>query len=402
MTDRHAMRAENDRSMDINFISRIFRQHKRWIAFGTVLGIVLSLAYLFLAPTKYTATARVSITALGSEPVPEDRALSSLVDVPTERQLASSVLTTEGAARNLGEGWSAPELRDGLTVSGDSSSTVLGLSYSATDRDRAIQGADALATAYLEVRAGLVMERAKDMAEKTDQRIAEYEAELRELIAAGGEDDLAASVRADSIEAGILALQQRRANWSDLDTQAGQVISPARSSEVNVSPVLWRVLLLGLLGGVFLGFVLAAIRYALSRVASHAEDVEELLDVRLLHPQAPVRDLKRWNAAAILAHHEHKERTPLLLLVDENYADARAAADAFTAQGPTTRINLHLDRAELLERLEGVRNAVLIVSPTWKRADLVELVDDLHSMGIHLIGAAVTTEHDRKSAAARG
>lgn len=402
MTDLHATRAEYDRSMDVRIMSKIFRQGKRWIVFGTVLGVALSLAYLFLAPTTYTATARVSITSLGSEPVPEARSLSSLVDMSTERQLASSVLTIEGAAQELGEGWNPTELRDGLAVSADETSTVLAVSYSATDRDRAIQGADALATAYLDVRSGLVVERAQDMVERTDERIAEYEAELQQLRAVGGEGDLDSTVRAESIELGILALQQRRANWVDLDPRAGQVISPARSSEVDTSPVLWRVLLLGLLAGLFLGFVLAAIRYAFNRVASHAEDIEELLDVRLLRPQGLDGAPERWDAAAILAHHENNDRTPLLLLVDEPYADARSAADAFAARGATTRVNLHLDRAELLETSSGLRNAVLIVSPTWRRADLVELVDDLTSMGTHLIGTVVTTQRRREPAAVGG
>lgn len=386
MSALNAVTTPEDRSLDINIVSRIVRQRKKWIVLGTVIGIVLGVAFLLIAPTRYTATAQVSITAQGSEPVPEGRALSSLVDMATERQLASSALTTEQAAEALGAGWRVVELRDGLNVSVVPSSTVLRVTFTSTSRQRAIDGADALARAYLMVRTHLVAERAEEMTARIDERITEYEKELRILRSFGGEGNNQATVREESITAGILALQQRRATWSDLNIQSGQLISPARSSELVVTPVLWKVLALGVLSGLFLGFLMAAVRHALDREASHPDDLEELLNVRLLRPQAPVGDPTRWDAAATLAHHGRTGEEPLVALVDERFVDAQAAATALANEGATTTIGLHGDRSELLHSLQGLGHAVLIVPTTWKRTALIELQDDVESMGTRMIG----------------
>ncbi|WP_460490597.1 Wzz/FepE/Etk N-terminal domain-containing protein, partial [Corynebacterium nasicanis] len=301
MTVTHAGPEFSDNSLDGSLFATILRRRRKWILLGTVLGLVLSVAYLLLTPPTYTATARVNITALGSEPVPEGRAVSSLVDIPTERQLAASALTTEGAARDLGAGWRASDIGSGLSVSGDPSSSVLGVSYAASDRERAILGADAVARAYLEVRGTLVSERAEAMVESIDERIAQYEQERRELVRSSPAGDVATAVRIDTIDAGVLALQQRRATWSDVSTRAGEIITPASSAEVSTSPVLWRVIALGLLGGLFAGVVMAAVRHRVDRVASHADDVRDLLGVDLLRPQGPYGDTRRWDAAATIA-----------------------------------------------------------------------------------------------------
>lgn len=381
--------ARYDRGLDVSLVSRVLQSRKKWIVLGVVLGIVLSVVYLLLTPTTYTASARVNITALGTEPVPEGRSVSSLVDIPTERQLAASALTAEGAAEDLGDGWNAGDLNSGLTVSGDPSSTVLTLSYSDTDRQRAVAGADALARSYLVVRTNLVMERVDTMRQNIDERIAELENELRVLMGAGWAMDTAATVRADTVESEILALQQRRATWGDLTSQAGEVISPAASTDLEVTPVAWRIIALGVLGGLFLGLILAAVRHATDRVASHPDDIQEALGVRVLRPHAPTGDPNRWDTAATLAQHHHSSEHPLLVLTDEDVPDAHAAADALADAGPVTRMNLRMERAELLGDLPVSSQAVVIVPPTWRKNTLAELRNDLDVMGISLIGALV-------------
>ncbi|WIM73069.1 Wzz/FepE/Etk N-terminal domain-containing protein [Corynebacterium suedekumii] len=94
--------ARYDRGLDVSLVSRVLQRRKKWIVLGVVLGIVLSVVYLLLTPTTYTASARVNITALGTEPVPEGRSVSSLVDIPTERQLAASALTAEAGRGGSG------------------------------------------------------------------------------------------------------------------------------------------------------------------------------------------------------------------------------------------------------------------------------------------------------------
>ncbi len=383
------MNAENpETSLDVSVVSRIVRQRKKWIVLGTVIGIAGSLAYLLITPTSYTATARVSITALGAEPIPEGRSLSSVLDIPTERHLAASALTTEDAAATLGDGWTADELRSGLAVAGDPTSTVLALSYTDTDRARAIEGADALADSYLTVRSDMVAERVDGMRDTITDRLQDYEEELEEL-RASGLIGTATQVRTESVESGIMALQQRLATLGDPAAEAGRVISPAASTPQEESPVLWRVIALGVLAGIVLGLILAGLRHTFDRVAAHPEDIRDILGVRLLRAQAPYGEPERWTAAAALAHHQHDPEQPLLVLTDEGNADALAAAEAIAATGRTLRVDLGRDRADVLADLGADRRAVVIVPPTWAKADLDDLRDDIASMGTELIGALV-------------
>ncbi|MDO5670284.1 MAG: Wzz/FepE/Etk N-terminal domain-containing protein [Corynebacterium sp.] len=395
------MNADNpESSLDVAVVSRIVRQRKKWIVLGTVIGIVCSLAYLLLAPTTYTATARVSITALGAEPIPEGRSLSSVLDIPTERQLAASALTTADAATTLGDGWTAGELSSGLSVAGDPTSTVLALSYTDTDRARAIEGADALASSYLTVRSTMVAERVRGMRENIADRLTDYEEELEELRTSGLFGP-ATQVRTESIESGIMALQQRLAALEDPATEAGQVISPAASTPQEQSPVVWRVIALGILAGLVLGLVLAVLRHTFDRVARNPEDIRDILGVRLLRPQAPYGEPERWAVAATLAHHQRGSEQPLMVLTDEGNADALAAAGAIAATGRTVRVNLGRDRAEVLADLVVGRHAVVIIPPTWTKADLDDLREDIASMGTQLIGALVAEERAAMTTAGR-
>lgn len=398
--DRHPSPGQYDGSMDFNIVSTILRRRKKWILLGTVIGLVICIAYLLIMPTTYTATARVSIAALGSEPVTQGRSAANLVDMPTERQLASSALTAEGAVEELGEGWKASELRSGLSLSGDPESTVLELSYSANDRLRSIEGADALARAFLVTRSNQVTERAQSMVDNIDEKIAANVAEKNEISQGLATTAVAPSVRIATIDATIAALQQQRATWSDINTWPGEVITPASSNEVKTSPVIWRVIALGLLAGLFLGFVMAALRHAFDGGASHADDIRSLLNVRLLRPQAPYGEVKRWDAAATIAHHGNDDSAPLLVLVDEDNSDAEAAAQALAAAGETRQLDLRVDRATLLRELGGETQAVLVVPPTWKKTELLGLVDDLDGMGTHLVGAIVVDERAGRTTAA--
>ncbi len=386
-----------DGSIGFSSLVRILRKRSWWLLLGTVLGLVAAGLYLFVIPTTYTGTAQVNITAVSSEPVTEGRAVSSLVDLSTERQLAASSNTAQLAAEYLGEGWTAKELMSGVSVSGDPEGTVLRISYTDIDQQRAIEGADQLAKAYLQVRTSLVLERVASVVNSIDTKIEENERELETLMETTGGYDPASSVRVETLRNDIQALQERRSTWNDISVQAGQVITPASANDVRADPVRWRVLVLGLFGGLFLGVLLVLVRQLVARRPTGPEEIEDLLDVPVWRPVGDVGDQKRWELAAEMVRHANRTPDNLAVLVDWNSTDGRSAASALTETVVAAIIDINNDRAQILRALIGVQSAVLVVPLSWPKKFLTELVKDIESIDVALIGVIVVAPNAKET-----
>lgn len=383
MTEQRAVHAEDHKAVDMGFFSRITRQYRAWVILGTVFGVLVSGVYLLVGSPSYTATAQVNVTPATTEPGGEARAPSNLIDMVAEQQIASSALTADRAAEQLGDGWSAHDLREGLEVTGDPSGTVLDISFTADDGNRASIGADGVAHAYLEVRADLAAKPATAMIATIDERISNYQEELQGLYELYYPTN-ADITRMEALQSEIVTLQQRRADWEDLGTQSGTVITPAHSNHIETSPIAWRVLALGLLAGLFLGVLLAALRHLFNRVAAHPADVTALINAPLLQPTAPTHNAKRWASAAILAHHDTDPSAPLTVLVDERSTDAIAAADALAKRETTIRCDLSGERGDVLDTIQQASDVVLIIPPTWQARDLAQLRDEITALGARI------------------
>lgn len=378
----------SDGAIGISSLIRILRKRVQWIALGIVLGLVGAGAYIFFVPTTYTGTAEVNITAVSAQPLTEGKAASSLVDLSTERQLAASSNTATLAAEYLGAGWNTGQLMQGVTVSGDPDGTVLRISYSDTNEERAIQGADNLAQAYLEVRTSLAKERISNVVSSIDKQIADNERELEGLNQAGAYDS-ASSVRAETLRSDIQSLQERRSTWNDVSVQAGQVITPASANPVRTEPIWWRVVALGFAGGFFLGLILVLIRQAVARRPSGPEEIELLLDSPVWRPVGKVGTPGRWDLAAEQVRHANRQNDSLAILVDWPVADGKAATEALADVIVATIIDTNNERAQILRALSGLSTAVLVVPMNWSKSELTEFVADLESVDVSLLGVIV-------------
>lgn len=378
----------SDGAIGISSLIRILRKRVQWIVLGIILGLVGAGAYIFFVPTTYTGTAEVNITAVSAQPLTEGKAASSLVDLSTERQLAASSNTATLAAEYLGAGWTTGQLMQGVTVSGDPDGTVLRISYSDTNEERAIQGADNLARAYLEVRTSLAKERISNVVSSIDKQIADNERELEGLNQAGVYDS-ASSVRAETLRSDIQSLQERRSTWNDVSVQAGQVITPASANPVRTEPIWWRVVALGFAGGFFLGLILVLIRQAVARRPSGPEEIELLLDSPVWRPVGKVGTPGRWDLAAEQVRHANRKNDSLAILVDWPVADGKAATEALADVIVATIIDTNNERAQILRALSGLSTAVLVVPMNWSKSELTEFVADLESVDVSLLGVIV-------------
>lgn len=122
------------------------RMARRWptMLAGACAGLVLGLVTHVLLPTRYEAVAVVRVD--GPDP--------ARIDMAAEEALASSRRVTAEARDALGDpGLSIRELEDAVAATTVTSSRVLRVSYAATDPRQAAHAADAVANAYLAVRA---------------------------------------------------------------------------------------------------------------------------------------------------------------------------------------------------------------------------------------------------------
>lgn len=378
----------SDGAIGISSLIRILRKRVQWIVLGILLGIAAAGGYLLFVPTTYTGTAEVNITAVSAQPVTEGKSASSLVDLSTERQLAASSNTATLAVEYLGSGWTISQLMSGVTVSGDPDGTVLRIAYSDTDQQRAIDGADNLARAYLEVRTSLAKERISSVVSSIDKQIAENERELENLTQ-NSAYDAGSTVRADTLRYDIQSLQERRSTWNDVSVQAGQVITPASANAVRSEPTWWRVMILGVAGGIFLGLILVLLRQAVARRPSGPEEIELLLDSPVWRPVGKVGTPNRWELAAEQVRHANRENDSLAILVDWPVADGQAATEALADVIVTTIIDTNNERAQILRALSGLSTAVLVVPMNWSKAELTQFVADLESVDVSLLGVIV-------------
>lgn len=383
-----------DGSIGLGTLLGNLRRRARWIVIGTVVGVLLAAGYLLVVPTTHTGTAEVNITAVSTDPVIEGRSAASLIDLPTERQLATSSRTAEQAAAILGEGWTATELMQGISVEADPDGTVLRISYTDEDYDRAIAGADQLALAYLEVRTSLVVERAQGVFDSIDEQIANTEDELQKLLASGDAGTVSGSVREGTLRQAIEALQLRRVTWSALSVQAGQVITPASASSVEADPSRTKIFLLGLFSGLFLGVLLALVRHGVARNPAGDEEMEVLMDAPVWRPVGPIGDDARWGLAAEMVRHANRDYEGLAILVDGNTADGLDAATAVAKVEQAAVIDINTDPTRVLRALNGLQSAVLVVPLTWRKVDLTQLLVDIQAVGVTLIGTIVVQPID--------
>lgn len=397
---------------------RIVRTRRVWVLIGILVGVVAAVGMLVLVPRTATVSALVNITAVTTDPAPQDRSASNLVDMSTEVQIARSSLTASRAAELLGSGWTAVDLRDATEVTGDAEGTIVRISVSSADEGEARRAADALAQAYLEVRTSLVRERVEAVAESIDTELAALRDQLRDALVEaqaateGSTERAAAQAQEDTLRTRVQTLSTRRASLYDITSDAGQVLTPAADAVAWWAPSRSTFLLGGTAAGVVLGLALALLRQGLARHPSGPEELSEVLGVPVWSRDSADTGgsggagVEAWASAAQLAAFASEGAGPCGLMLEGSSPDAADVEGAFAAtrrqsrsggpRGPRTEgvevIDLDSTRADVLRALSGVQVVVLALSPRWRTLELRRLVDEVAATGRELVGALVVRE----------
>lgn len=367
-------------AVGFDFLWAALTQRARWIAAGIVVGLIAAAVYLVVTPRNYVASTQVNVAAVSADPLVGDKAPSALVDFSTELQIARSAEVAHAAQDSLGDGWTTEELQ-GVEASGDAEGTVVTLTYSHPDRDRAVAGADALATAYLDQRVELTRTRFEDTLTALDEAIKNYQT------------DYAASISSEQrqlLSQRLSSLRERRTQLAYASFDAGTVLSFAEDNPVYRSPSTLKYLLVGALGGLVLGVVLSLLAYAWMRRPRSTADLERVFHAPVFIGVGPAGDAQRWDLAAAQAAHATRAAQGVTVLRDGDDAETVAAADAVTHATGAQMLAADTHRAERLAAVQQGTDVLLVGPVRWTTTQCAELQRDLASVGVTLRGIITT------------
>src|SRR5215469_7415770 len=130
---------------------------RRWpiVVGGAVVGLVAALAYVFVAPKSYEATAAVYVSSTGADvgnAASSSKSGSALVNLNTEAQLVVSGTVASIAGHTMHSPLTTYDLAKEVTVVNPPNSQVLDITCTASTAAGAATCANDFATAYLENR----------------------------------------------------------------------------------------------------------------------------------------------------------------------------------------------------------------------------------------------------------
>jgi capsular exopolysaccharide synthesis family protein len=225
---------------------------RRWLLIAVVTAAIvgMAVAQAMLATPRYESETKVLVQSEADS-----------VDLQTERQVVLSTAVADRVRKKLRNDRPSTALLDDVKVSVPAETRVLVIAYSAPSPALAQEGAQAFAEQYLDYRQDAAVQAAASAGAAIQQRIGSVEAELRKLNASIAQlspdsaEQQAAIAQRDSLFGELAGLRIQLASISNTPGSVGEIIDPADLPSQPASPKL----LLNVLGGLFLGLLLAAV-----------------------------------------------------------------------------------------------------------------------------------------------
>jgi succinoglycan biosynthesis transport protein ExoP len=242
-----------------SLLQSILRRRKRYVAVTAAVAVLATIA-LTLSQTKtYSSTATAVVQA------PPQQTASGGPNMATEAQIAHSLAVAAKAARDLRLEAPPAQLLDQLSIHVPADSAVLKFTYSSPDPKTAQKGAQAFANAYAAVRRRQfqtdVLASTTSTAEQI-QALTAQGANLTQKIENAAPDKQAAlRIQRDALTTEIALLQQKLSGLNEQATSFTpvSVLGKAPLPESPAKPNVPLNVFLGLVGGLLLGFGIAAI-----------------------------------------------------------------------------------------------------------------------------------------------
>jgi polysaccharide biosynthesis transport protein len=224
---------------------------RRWMLIAVVTAVIVgaSIAQTMLATPIYESETKVLVQGEADS-----------VDLQTERQVVLSTVVADRARKELGTARPSTALLDDVKVSVPAGTRVLAITYSAPTSALAQAGAQAFAEQYLAYRQDAAVQAATAAGAAIQKRIGSVEAELQRVtgsitrLPSDSAEQRAAIAQRDSLFGELAGLRIQLASITNTPESVGEIIDPADLPSEPASPKL----LLNVLGGLFLGLLLAA------------------------------------------------------------------------------------------------------------------------------------------------
>jgi len=256
------------------------RRHIPTIVAAAIVGGVFALIVSLVQPPQYTSTASVVIDGTG------DSTATKLVNMATEKQIASSGAVAGAVVQTLNLDATPEDVLRGLSVSVPVDTDVLVLSYTASDPALARRRAQAFVDAYLKLRERVLLDSVEASNEAVRTRIDQLREDLHGLTTrAESEPDpekrAALQVAANAVLSQISIQEQKLASQADALTIEGRQLTGASIPSSPSGPKIVVNTIAGLFVGAVLGTFIALMRAALARTHT-AEGMAEALGVPVL------------------------------------------------------------------------------------------------------------------------
>lgn len=345
------MNVDQTRASTLGFEHYVFVLKRQWrvIVATALLGIAAAVCYLLLAPQTVTATTTINLNVITTEPFSAQRAASGLLDDATEAAIARSHVVASRASDLLDGDFTAKQIRDASTVVTSSGAAVVTVDFEAGSAAAAVNGADAVASAYLSFRGEQAQERITVMVTNLTDRIDALNVTLADLNQqlTSAEPNSAAYAQASTQRQQILTelegLLSERNGLQSVDTTGGIVLSSAENNALSYDPRRTVTLLTGLAAGLVLGVIAAFVRNPSDRRVRNAGELRRVLEA----PVLATIDASREDIPATGRSADALRVTRERLLVDVHPGTAVLVIDATHGEDTSsTAVNLAVVTAQ--------------------------------------------------------
>lgn len=372
-----------------------------WIAIGTVLGIIASISFLHMTPSQYTATAVVNVEVISTSPFRSDRPASNLIDMQTESVLAGSYATAVLASEDPSSSLSPAEIQSGTSVTADAKGTILRIRFTGTNSKQAIETADSVAAAYLEVREDNTQQRATQTTEAIDRRINELRPSLESALQTISSSESGSTERANAeaettlIRSEIGSLTNERVSLFNLSPSVGQLVIPATTSSMDVSPSRTTILACGLLAGLVLGIVFAFVRERFARTVGSPRSVEQLVTLPVWASEKETPWDPWGTTFEVVAHFvDGHKAISVVALGREELADdiARHFAQEIRqlkGVGKTELVPSHTGKAAMLAGVREADACMIVLAPSFPKAEFLSILSLMEQVGAEILGVVI-------------
>jgi Mrp family chromosome partitioning ATPase len=288
---------------ELSDYTTVLRRRWRRIAVVALAGVLLTAAYVFLAPKTYTATVLVQVNALPNNANAVGGRTGGPVNMDNEAQAVRSLAVANLVKKRLGSSLSATDISNNIRVSVPPNSTYLQITCAASSASGAQKCTNVAASAYLDNRRVTIMKllgtgitTLQRDATRLSQKIVVFKTLLLTLRHQHPNQVIGSKTQiSDELQlAGLqTTLQQVQANIStaeplhaSLSDPNGTIVGQVKSrATVPTSPSSPRKLLYipsGLIAGLVIGLAWAFARDRRDRRVHSVRDVERLGDLPTL------------------------------------------------------------------------------------------------------------------------